>query len=202
MTKGAAEPHGVQSGMKKITRYFFEGLLLVAPVAITLYVILWIVKIIDQVNPTSVPGVGLVMTVVGITLAGFFASNYLARALGKRVDTLFARLPFVKMLYQSIKDLMEAFVGSKKSFDKPVLVTLAHGGGVSVIGFVTLETLKSIGLKDKVAVYLPQSYNFAGNLIVVSRELVTPIDAPSGAVMALIVSGGISAGDNKQSRME
>ncbi len=91
--------------------------------------------------------------------------------------------------------MIGAFVGDKKSFDKPVLVTLIPGG-VSVIGFVTLETLESIGLKDKVAVYLPQSYNFAGNLIVVSKEQVTPIDASSGAVMALIVSGGISAGNN------
>ena len=184
--------------MKKITRYFFEGLLLVAPVAITLFVIIWIVKVIDRLNPTSIPGMGLVTTFAFITMAGFLASNYLARAMGKRVDALFARLPFIKMLYQSIKDLMEAFVGSKKSFDKPVLVTLAPGGGVSVIGFVTLETLAGIGLEDKVGVYLPQSYNFAGNLIVVKKEQVTPIDAPSGAVMALIVSGGISAGNAKQ----
>ncbi len=183
--------------MNKITRYFFEGLLLVAPVAITLYVILWIVKIIDQVNPTPIPGLGLVFTAIFITLTGYFASNYLARAMGKRIDALFTRLPFIKMLYQSIKDLMETFVGSKKSFDKPVLVTLAPGG-VSVIGFVTLTTLESIGLKDKVAVYLPQSYNFAGNLIVVPKEQVTPINASSGAVMALIVSGGISAGNGKQ----
>ncbi|MBI5636810.1 MAG: DUF502 domain-containing protein [Nitrospinae bacterium] len=183
--------------MNKITRYFFEGLLLVAPVAITLYVILWIMKVIDQLNPTPIPGMGLVFTFVFITLAGFFASNYLARAVGRWVDALFARLPFIKMLYQSIKDLMEAFVGGKKSFDKPVLVTLAPGGA-SVIGFMTLETLEGIGLKNKVAVYLPQSYNFAGNLIVVSREQVTPIDAPSGAVMALVVSGGISSGNDKQ----
>lgn len=183
--------------MNKITRYFFEGLLLLAPVAITLYVILWIVKFIDQLNPTSIPGMGLVITVAVITLTGYFASHYLARAVGRSVEALFARLPFIKMLYQSLKDLMEAFVGAKKSFDKPVLVSLIPGGGASVIGFVTLETLESIGLKDKVAVYLPQSYNFAGNLIVVSKEQVTPIDAPSGAVMALIVSGGISAGNNK-----
>ncbi len=183
--------------MNKITRYFLEGLLLLAPVAITLYVILWIVKAIDHINPTSIPGMGLVITFAFITLAGFFASNYLARAVGRWVDALFARLPFIKMLYQSIKDLMEAFVGTKKSFDKPVLVTVSPGG-VSVIGFVTLETLENIGLKDKVAVYLPQSYNFAGNLIVASKEQVTPIDAPSGAVMALIVSGGISAGNGKK----
>ncbi len=92
--------------MNRITRYFFEGLLLVAPVAITLYVIVWIAKLIDRLNPTPIPGMGLVLTASFITLTGFFASNYLARTVGKRVDALFTRLPFVKMLYQSIKDLM------------------------------------------------------------------------------------------------
>lgn len=183
--------------MKKITRYFFEGFLLVAPVGITFYIMLWIAKVIDQLNPTSIPGVGLVILVVFITLAGFFASNYLAIASGKQIDALFSRLPIIKVLYLSIKDIMDALIGDKNSFDKPVLVSLVAGGGVSVIGFVTLETLENIGIKDKMVVYLPQSFHFAGNTIVVSRELVTKIEAPSDVVMALIASGGISTYNHK-----
>jgi uncharacterized membrane protein len=97
------------------------------------------------------------------------------------------------MIYGSIKDLFDAFVGDKKSFNKPVLVQLVPGGSVRVVGFVTNEDLAVLGIKDQVAVYLPQSYNFAGNMIVVPREAVTPMDADSGSVMKFIVSGGVSS---------
>ena len=74
-----------------------------------------------------------------------------------------------------------------------MLVTLAPGSAVQVIGFVTRESLDTLGLTGKVAVYLPQSYNFAGNLIIVPKEQVSPLQADSGTVMAFIVSGGITA---------
>jgi uncharacterized membrane protein len=96
------------------------------------------------------------------------------------------------MIYTSIKDLIGAFVREKKSFNKPVLVSLSHDSFVQVIGFVTQDSLENLGLAGKVAVYLPQSYNFAGNLIVVQKEQVTPLQAESGAVMAFLVSGGIT----------
>jgi uncharacterized membrane protein len=106
---------------------------------------------------------------------------------------MFRRLPLVKMIYTSVKDLIGAFVGDKKGFNKPVKATLLPGSNVHVLGFITEESLSKFGLEDTVAVYLPQSYNFAGNLILVPKEQVTPIDADSGDVMAFIVSGGISA---------
>lgn len=183
--------------MKTIARYFLEGLLLAAPVGITLYVMLWIAKIMDQLNPTSIPGVGVLITVVFVTLGGYYASNYLARAGGRQIDELFSRLPFVKILYLLVKEIIDAFVGAKKGFGKPVLVTLIPGGAVSVIGFITIDSLDSLGLKDKVGVYLPESYNFAGQLIVVPADQLTPIDIPSSAVMAVIASGGISTYSKK-----
>jgi uncharacterized membrane protein len=96
------------------------------------------------------------------------------------------------MIYTAIKDLMNAFVGDKKSFNKPVLVTLSPGNNIQVLGFLTREGLENIGLADKVAVYIPQSYNIAGNLIVVSKEQVTPLSVESGDLMAFIVSGGVT----------
>ncbi len=102
------------------------------------------------------------------------------------------RLPLVKMIYTSIKDLINAFVGEKKSFNKPVLVRLSPESNVQVIGFVTRDSLDRFGLAGSVAVYLPQSYNFAGNLIIVPREQVSPLEADSGRVMAFIVSGGVT----------
>jgi uncharacterized membrane protein len=97
------------------------------------------------------------------------------------------------MIYTSVKDLIDAFVGDKKGFKKPVSVTLLPGSNVQVIGFVTSESLNNLGLSDCVAVYLPQSYNFAGNLIIVPKEQITPLSADSADIMKFVISGGIAA---------
>ena len=102
------------------------------------------------------------------------------------------RLPLVRLLYVSTKDLLNAFVGEKRRFDKPVMVTLFPGAGAKALGFVTQESLERFGLSGHVAVYFPQSYNFAGNLVVYPTDQVTPIAADSAEVMAFVISGGVS----------
>ena len=179
--------------MKRFTRYFFEGLLVLIPVVATIYVIFLIFTKVDNIFIFSVPGMGFIVTILSITIVGFISSNFITKKLLGLVDKIFTKLPFVKMIYTSVKDLIGAFVGDKKSFDKPVLVTLSPGSNIQAIGFVTRESLENIGFPDKVAVYLPQSYNFAGNLLVVPRDQVTPISAESGEIMAFIVSGGVTA---------
>ncbi len=179
--------------MKKLTKYFLEGLLFLIPLVATSYVIYIIFVKIDNIFRFKIPGVGFIVTILTITLVGFIASNFLTRKLVRLVDNVFKRLPLVKMIYSSIKDLISAFVGDKKGFNKPVLVSIIPGSNIQVIGFVTCETLAHLGLSEYVAVYLPQSYNFAGNLVVVPKDQVTPIHADSGNVMAFIVSGGITA---------
>jgi uncharacterized membrane protein len=179
--------------MKKLTQYFFRGLLVLVPLVVTIYVIYAIFTKIDRLFKFGIPGMGFILTMVIIILTGIVASNFLTRKLVGLVDRIFSRLPLVKMIYTSIKDLISAFVGDKKSFNKPVLVTLFPGGSIRVIGFVTCESLSTIGLSSDVAVYLPQSYNFAGNLIVVPGDQVTPLAAESGQVMAFIISGGVTA---------
>ncbi len=106
------------------------------------------------------------------------------------VDRLMSRLPLVKMIYTAVKDLIHAFVGEKKGFTRPVSVSL--GGGVKAVGFITSDSLERLGMAGMVAVYLPQSYNFAGNLLMVPKEQVAPVDGDSGDIMAFIVSGGIA----------
>ena len=113
------------------------------------------------------------------------------------VASLLKRFPLIKLLYTSIKDLIGAFVGDNKKFDKPVLITLVPGSDIKAIGFVTRESMSAWGLSDNVAVYLPQSYNFAGSLLVVPSAQVTPLDVPSGDVMAFVVSGGVTGEGNK-----
>lgn len=179
--------------MKRLTRYFFEGLLFLIPLVATIYVIYVVFVKIDRLFEFEVPGVGFAVTILAITAIGFVASNILTRRLVLLVDGLLIRLPLVKMIYTAIKDLTGAFVGEKKGFNKPVLVSLAPEGNVKVIGFVTRESLANLGLAESAAVYLPQSYNFAGNLIIVPRDRITPLPVDSSQIMAFIVSGGITA---------
>jgi uncharacterized membrane protein len=179
--------------MKRISQYFLQGLLFLIPLFVTVYVIYWIFIRIDGFLKLPVPGLGFIVTIVFITFTGFVASNFLTQRIVHLVDRIFARLPLVKMIYTSIKDLVNAFVGDKKSFNRPVQVIIDRESNLRVLGFTTRDSLDSIGIKESVAVYLPQSYNFAGNLVIVARELVIPLTADPGDVMKLIVSGGVSA---------
>jgi len=179
--------------MKRISQYFLQGLLFLVPLIVTLYVIYKVFIKVDRLLDFPVPGLGFLVTIVFITLVGFAASNFLTRNIVNLVDKLFVRLPLVKMLYTAIKDLVNAFVGDKKSFNRPVQVVIDRESNLRVIGFATRDSLDVIGIKDSIAVYLPQSYNFAGNLIIVNRDQVTPMSADPGEVMKLIVSGGVSS---------
>ncbi len=176
--------------MKKITKYFLEGLLFLAPIVLTLYVLYFVFSRVDHIFRFRAPGLGVLVTLAIVTGIGFLVSTFLARGVAMVIDNIFSRMPLIKMIYTSIKDLVNAFVGEKKRFSWPVLVTLSPGN--RIIGFVTRPSLETIGLAESVAVYIPQSYNFAGNLIVVPREQITPIEADSGKVMAFIISGGVS----------
>jgi len=109
------------------------------------------------------------------------------------VERVMARLPFVRLLYSSTRDLLNAFVGEQRRFDKPVIVAPYPGGVARALGFVTQESLTSLGLPGHVTVYLPQSYNFAGALLIFPTSAVTTLDADSADVMAFIVSGGVTA---------
>jgi uncharacterized membrane protein len=178
--------------MKRLTRYFLEGVLFLGPVVLTLYIVYWVFRRIDGIFHFSIPGVGFLGAIVLITVFGFIASNFLTRRLARLVDFIFMRLPVVKLLYNSIKDVISALFGDKKTFDRPVAVTLVPGSDIWVLGFITSESLDTFGIDGRVAVYLPQSYNFAGNMIVVPAGSVTPLQAEGGRLMKFIVSGGVS----------
>lgn len=178
--------------MNTLTNYFFKGLLFLTPIIVTLYVLYLIITAVDKVFRVNIPGLGFLITMVLVTAIGFLVSTVLARGAARLIDNLFSRMPFVKMIYSAIKDLVNAFVGEKKRFDRPVLVNLFPESTVRAVGFVTRDSLENIGMADSMAVYIPQSYNFAGNVIVVPKEQVTPLKLESGKVMTFIVSGGVS----------
>ena len=176
--------------MKSLLKYFLQGLVLVAPLAITVWVCYTVFVTIDRWLGLPVPGAGFAVTVALITLFGFLASGFITRSLLGVVDRVMERLPFVRLLYSSTRDLLNAFVGEKRRFDRPVLVSIT--GSAKALGFVTQDALGELGLRDHVAVYFPQSYNFAGNVLLFPASAITPVAAPSAVVMAFVVSGGVS----------
>ncbi len=180
--------------MQELARNFLEGLFLVVPVAVTIYVVFLVFNFIDGWLNIPIPGIGFILTIGMLVLIGRLASNVFFRGALGSLEKILTRTPFVKLVYTSLKDLIEAFMGEKKRFDQPVLVTLTPGGHAEAIGFVTRRNLDLLGLEDRVAVYFPQSYNFAGNLLIVPRSQIRPLHADSADIMAFIVSGGVSGG--------
>ena len=177
--------------MKGLMNYFLKGLLVFVPAALTVFAIVFVFTKLDGLLKIPVPGLGLLITILLITLIGFLASNFIGKKLFILVDELFSKLPVVKMLYSAIKDLIGAFAGDKKSFDKPAIVELMPGGA-KALGFITREGLDFLSLSEHVAVYFPQSYNFAGSVLLFPSERVRPIDIDSSEAMAFVVSGGVS----------
>ncbi|MEJ2230664.1 MAG: DUF502 domain-containing protein [Nitrospirales bacterium] len=184
--------------MNDLARNFFEGLLILVPVVVTLYVAWLVLETIDGWLNIPIPGVGFLVTVGLITLTGRYASTVFGQKMLDMTEGMLVKAPFVKLLYTSLKDLIAAFMGEKRRFDQPVLVSLTPGGHAEAVGFVTRTDLEFLGLLDHVAVYFPQSYNFAGNLLVFPKGQVHPLEAESADVMAFIVSGGVSGGQSPE----
>jgi uncharacterized membrane protein len=183
----------VKKFLRKTFGYFLQGTLLIAPVAITLYVIFSLLRAIDEIIPFDIPGLGIVVLFVCLTLVGLFGGALISAPLTSYFNELLNKAPLVKTIYTSIKDLLSAFVGKEKRFDQPVLVKLNKDSEVEKLGFITRKDLSSIGIgSEKIAVYLPHSYAFSGNLFIVPASNVTLINASSTDVMKFIVSGGVA----------
>lgn len=178
--------------MRRLLNYFLRGLVLIAPIAVTAYVCFSLVRAIDGWVDVGVPGAGFALTIAVITLVGALGSSVVTRGAVALVDRLAAKLPFIRLLYGSTKDMLNAFVGERRRFDRPVLVRPHTGSEARAFGFVTQSSLDALGLHEHVAVYLPQSYNVAGQLWVVPASAVTPLAADSSEVMAFVVSGGVT----------
>lgn len=175
----------------RILSYFFRGLLVLTPLAVTSYVIYAIFVFLDGLIPVPFPGIGILMVMGLITFAGYLASLFFTKPFFEWFERGLFKIPLVNLLYTSIKDLMSAFVGDKKKFSSPVIVQISET--VSRLGFLTQEDLNIIGKPDLVAVYFPHSYNVSGNVFLVKRELVTALKGvKSSDVMKFMVSGGVS----------
>jgi uncharacterized membrane protein len=179
--------------MKKFINYFLQGLLYIVPISATLYVVYWTFIKIDGILPFQFPGLGLIAIIALITFIGFAGSAIIASPINSFFQGLLKKAPLLQTIYTSMKDLMRTFVGKKKGFDQAVLIKLYENSTIERIGFITNEDLSSLGIKGgKVLVYLPHSYAFSGQLFVVEKSYITPIDKSSSEIMKLIVSGGVT----------
>lgn len=187
------KPRTAAQGLtRRLLTYFLRGLVFLAPVGITAYICVVVFQAVDGWLGLPVPGAGFAVSLLLITLFGFLASSFITRSLIGALDDLLERLPFVRLLYSSTRDLVSAFVGEKRRFDKPVVVELFPGGNARALGFVTQDALTQLQMPGYVSVYMPHSYNFSGQMYLFPTSAVTRIDANSSDMMAFIVSGGVT----------
>lgn len=187
--------------MKNIVRYFVNGLVIIVPVGIIALIIERVISLFHGVtakfggivNPSVDTLIVFISVLIFITLLGVLGGSIIFRPVFSFFDQALEKTPVVKTVYSSVKDILEAFVGSKKKFNVPVMVAMNESKTLHQLGFITHEDLSHLHLpSDKVAVYLPSSYSFAGKLVLVNKELVTRINANAGEVMKFILSGGIT----------
>lgn len=178
--------------MSRLLNYFFRGLIILAPAVVTIYVFWLIFSTVDQWMSFRIPGLGVIVTIALVTLFGFLATTVLARWLLGLVDVVFKRTPLVRLVYTSTRDLLDAFVGEKRRFDRPVVVTMGADGIEKAFGFVTSEAMSRFGLDDHVTVYLPFSYTFTGVIRIYPAVNVKPLTTDSAELMAFVVSGGVT----------
>lgn len=178
--------------MKSLVKHFLQGCLVITPVAATAYVLYKLFVLVDGLLPTRVPGLGIVATLAAITALGFLTANVVGRRAVGLLEGLLTRLPLVRLVYTSIRDVTSAFLGEKKSFDRPVAVALVPGSAARALGFVTREALGLPGFDGHVAVYFPQSYHFAGSVLLVPRAQIEPLAIEGSELMAFVISGGLS----------
>ncbi len=178
--------------MRKLFNYFLKGLLFIVPIALTIY-ILWVaIGWLDGLIPFDIPGLGLVIILSATSLIGYLASLFFIEPFFILFERMVKKIPFISIIYSSLKDLMAAFVGEHRRFDKAVLVTVNKESNLMKPGFITSNDLAHIGLPGMVTVYFPHSYNFSGNVYIVDKKNIKAIDTPSSDVMRFIVSGGVS----------
>ncbi len=197
--------------LRKLLQYFFQGLIVLAPIGITIWVVLGLFNFIDDILPnivhnlapdlmprdaagnlTRIPGLGFIVVIALVLLVGWVSSLFVVGRLVGLLDTVLEKTPGIKFIYSSVKDFLEAFAGNKKKFDKPVLVNI-DAADVWRIGFITQQDTHEFGLPEHVTVYVPHSYAISGITYIVPKERVRLLPNVSAAdAMKYTVSGGVT----------
>jgi uncharacterized membrane protein len=201
-----------RASFARLLKYFLQGLIILAPIGITVYVIVslfnWVdgilPKIIHSIFPNMlakdidgniehIPGLGFVFVIGIVLLVGWLSSLFVVGRLVEVLDKVLEKTPGIKFIYGSVKDFLEAFAGNKKKFDKPVLVNV-DATDVWRIGFITREDAAAFDLKEHLVVYVPHSYAISGITYLVPKEKIKTLPSDIGAAdaMKFVVSGGVT----------
>jgi uncharacterized membrane protein len=182
----------MENTLRRVLRYFFSGTLFIVPLVATAYFIFVSFRWLDNLLELPYPGLGFAIILFAITAFGYLTTNFAFKTAADWFDRGMNRIPLVKLIYSAVKDLLNAFVGDKKKFNKPVLVRINKDNNLYQIGFITQPDLTDLGLQDMVAVYFPHSYAFSGFHYFVAKENITPLNVPGPIAMKFIISGGVS----------
>ena len=190
----ALKPQQPTTTVRQILRFFIQGLIILAPIGITGYVLYWLFDKVDSIlRPyVNIPGLGFVIIILFVILVGWVSSTFLMGSFLSFFDQWMERTPGIKFIYTSTKDFFEAFAGDKRKFNKAVLASV-FSEDVWIIGFLTDEEMHKFEMGvNMVAVYVPQAYNFAGQLYILPREKVKKVEHISaGDAMKYAVTGGV-----------
>ncbi len=188
--------------MKAFAKNFLNGIVTVVPIILVIYVVIKVFEFLDNIlgqtfrgilQEDYVPGLGLLASILLITLLGWLSKQYISGKVVELLDKWLDRIPLVKSLYSIIKDTLQSFAGDKKSFSKVALVYIP-GTNMKAIGFVTSEEVDSIAdpLVDHIAVYVPQTFQVAGMTFLIPKEEVEILDMKAEDAMKFVLSGGMS----------
>ena len=190
---------------KKLLQYFLQGLLILAPVSITIYAIYFVVSGIDGLIPifsykdelgrvkVQNYGLGFILIICFLIAIGYFSSFFITGRIISFMDKFFQKTPGLKHIYSTTRDFFEAFAGDKKKFTQNVLANV-DDNDVWRVGFITNDDMSDFGLQDHVAVYIPMAYSVAGNVYILPKTRVKPIIHISSAqTMKFAVSGGVTS---------
>lgn len=186
--------------MKKLANYLLQGLLYLAPLGVTAYIIYSAFTFVDGLSQKllaqffdfQIPGLGLLSLLLFLVLVGFLGRTIIAEPLKKVFRKIIDSVPLLNFIYSAFNDLFTAFVGKEKKFNKPVLVKVNTISDLEKLGFMTEEDLSVLQEKDKVAVYFPHSYNFSGELFIVPKTQIRMLNVNSSEMMKFIVSAGLT----------
>lgn len=186
--------------MKKLARFFLQGILYLAPITVTAYIILLIFNFVDGLLEDflfvfldlSIPGLGIIILIIVFTVVGYLGQTIIATPIKRFTKRIIESVPILNVVYSAFSDLFSAFVGKEKKFNKPVMVLVNPISNLEKIGFLTENDLRLLGEKEKVAVYFPHSYNFSGELFIVPVNQVRSLNVNAGDIMKFVVSGGVA----------
>ena len=189
--------------MKKLFTYFIQGLVLISPIGLTVYIVFRIfmvtdgllsVYLADQLG-VNIPGLGILIIFIFLVILGMVGETILARPIKKLINRVMEKTPFLKLIYSAINDLFSAFIGKERKFHRPVMALLNKENNLWKIGFTTRDTPIKIDDNEIIAVYFPFSYAFTGEIYFLPASSIRPLEMAPTDAMKFIVSGGVSGAD-------